>query len=110
MIKKFESFNKEEDDKMNDLIARATKFEQEMKKRPIVKSKIQLGDTVCIGKKIRPKNNPNASYNLFDGKYYRCTGVNPVTLKEYNKNKEIILTDKEYTMATKENSYWVIYK
>ncbi len=82
---------------MKELISRAEIFTAQMKARVRVKTDIQLGDTVTIGKTIKAKG--SRTYDLFIGKYYRCVGFAPFTLQLENSDKQIVLTQKEVDKA-----------
>jgi hypothetical protein len=46
-------------------------------------SKISLGDTVCVGYINKAKG--SRTYDLFEGKYYRCVGLFPSVILEHSE-------------------------
>ena len=88
---------------VGDNIKKVSNFEDEMKKRKSIgETKIKLGDSVAIGKKV--SNNDSM---LKNPKYYRCIGINPdikvqeiITIKGVEELAEIrILSQKEIDIA-----------
>ncbi len=75
-----------------------TEFEREMKDSEPKGVKIKMGDTVCIGK--INKASGSRTFDLFDGKYYRCIGQAPVVLEEEKTSEKRTLTDEECNKAT----------